>query len=159
MATWYSKKIRFKILNLSLKVRLGIVFSVLMCFAICFAMILMFRQHQISVNGANMAIRAHEDMSIAIEVREALSGVDRQARLGEFPSAEVAQFYSKLKILESRQFPPSFKKVINQMRRGFEAYVSVLSKHLSDYSQRTMRLKVLEADMKMPPPLSVHSLR
>lgn len=102
----FRKKACIKVLKLSLKIRLGIVFTVLMGFAAFFAIILMFRQHQISVNGATIAIRAHENMTIAIEMRKFLKIGDRKVRSGEFPEFEIRQFRQRLKTIESESFLP-----------------------------------------------------
>ncbi|MGZ3696702.1 MAG: PAS domain-containing protein, partial [Bdellovibrionota bacterium] len=126
MASNPKHKGRFSVLTL--KSRLLLVFAGLLISAITFCGVLLMQQHRIAMKGAMTAIRAHDDMVDAMELRESLSEVDRQARLGEFSTNEISHFRRVLsKISESVASRTEFQNLLSEIDQRFNDYVSGLN--------------------------------
>ncbi len=113
--------------HLSLKCRLTLAFSTLMIVAILFSMMLGLRQQHISVSGSALVIQAHHDLSVAIQMREALSEIDQSVRIGESSSQGLARFRYLIKHLESHSFSLESQKILINAEKYFNAYVKIVS--------------------------------
>jgi signal transduction histidine kinase len=118
--------ILLRLSRLSLKGRLAVAFSGLMFFAMWFAFALMFRQHQMAVEGGGLAVSAHEAMSVAIQARESLSEIERKVSIGEFPQSEVDHFNRLIVVLSQKFDHDQSKNIINKIQETFGLYVGHL---------------------------------
>jgi two-component system, NtrC family, sensor histidine kinase KinB len=112
--------------RLSLKGRLGILLCALLAMTVCFSGMLVLQQHRIAVQGAEAAIAAHERMVKASQMRETLTEIDREARLGQIAAPMIAGFRRLLDSEEKNLADPGGREILGRLRSRFELYVTGL---------------------------------
>jgi len=121
---------------MALKTRLGIVFTGLILLAILFASSFLVRQYQMSMRGAEDAIRAHEETASAIEMRDALLELDRKGQLGEISEVDRDRFERALRSLQERSRDMESAAVLREVNRRYDLYVQALKSYAEPRGKR-----------------------
>jgi signal transduction histidine kinase len=114
--------------NFSLKRRVLLVFSGLVCFSVSVTLFLVIQQGRTSARNAQVAAESRRQILLGSEILDALSEIDQRARLGEATSWEIKRF-RELTHNYSSEFKDSVEaqSLLNRLDFRFETYVQALS--------------------------------
>jgi signal transduction histidine kinase len=111
-----------RLANLSLERRFVGVIVGLLAITIAFSALLLWGQHRTAIHGADLAIRSQEQIVVATQLREALTEIERAAREGELPSAQISRFRE----LSPRALSGQPEEVSRSGHDSFAAYVEAI---------------------------------
>jgi len=114
--------------TLSIKTRLGLVFSGLMGLAIVFSSLTLYQQHQLAVQGAQMAIRENGELEKAVLLREMLTDLERYSTQKDLSLERIARVRKILAELKSGAGAQEESlKILRQTEDHVEAYFGALT--------------------------------
>ncbi|MBC7693197.1 MAG: hypothetical protein H7222_15640 [Methylotenera sp.] len=120
---------RFKFLfrGLSIKVRLGILFTSLMLLVVVSTAFVLFQHHKLAIRASNLAIQQHSELESAFYLREVLNQIERANRKDVIDD-KVSTFRKLLDESQSTAMTPEEASLTQNLDMRFQQYLLSLGR-------------------------------
>lgn len=125
--------------GMSLRTRLGLIFSGLMVLAILFASLALYRYHQLAVHGAKVAVQQQSELEKSIQLQERLNEIERFAERGEISPESISAFRRGLARLRGDGDSREAVELEQAAAERFESFVTALQKSPRDANETRSR--------------------